>query len=223
MIDTSYFLKAECVEDQRNGQRGDGKSRASAIEIDAALAAGDLALLELLAAQLSDVASLAAITSRGITRSDLTVKSDIHSLDFSGMNASGVITAGSWSSPRVDNLPADLNTHRVTGFDCIDILPTDSDFLERIGDANTFVKDFYLWMYEEQVSARENESSPRERNQVGFDTSRHEGFNHECDHNDARHRHGEPDGSWSIEHEIAHLGSHIGIFSQLSGLEGSHA
>ena len=100
------------------------------------------------------------MSSRTITRTNKAADSDIHSLDLTGMDSSAVISAGSGSSPRINNFVSDLNTHGVFGIDIFNALPTHSDLIKWISDSNSLIKEFDLWSVQNQVAQGCCEDAP---------------------------------------------------------------
>ena len=100
------------------------------------------------------------MSSRTITRTNKSIDSDIHSLDLTGMDSSAVISAGSGSSPRINDIVSDLNTHGVFGIDTFNALPTHSDLIEWISDSNSLIKEFDLWSVQNQVAQGCCEGAP---------------------------------------------------------------
>jgi hypothetical protein len=100
------------------------------------------------------------MSSRTITRTNKSINSDIHSLDLTGVDSSAVVSAGSGSSPRINNFVTDLNAHGVFGIDTFNALPTHSDLIQWISDSNSLIKEFDLWSMQNQVSQSSCEDAP---------------------------------------------------------------
>ena len=213
------LLETEGVKGKREYQAADRKAGTAVVDADFALATDKPSLVELFQSQLGEVASLSAITSWGFTGSDLAVETNIHPLDLSVMNTSGVVSTWGWSSPGVDGLTSDLDTHRVAGFDGLYSMPANGNLLQGIGDADSLIEDLNLWAYEEQVRAAQDKASPSDRNEISLDATSGDRFNHKGQNNEDRDADGEPDRTRAIEKNIIHSA----IFSQQPGLEGSQA
>jgi len=211
------LLETEGVKGKREYQAADRKAGTAVVDADFALATDKPSLVELFQSQLGEVASLSAITSWGFTGSDLAVETNIHPLDLSVMNTSGVVSTWGWSSPGVDGLTSDLDTHRVAGFDGLYSMPANGNLLQGIGDADSLIEDLNLWAYEEQVRAAQDKASPSDRNEISLDATSGDRFNHKGQNNEDRDADGEPDRTRAIEKNIIHSA----IFSQQPGLEGS--
>ena len=212
-------LELQGVESQSDHQATNQNGGADVIDFERAFATLDSRSFELFEAQFSDVTCLSTLTARGFASADLAFESDIHSFDISGVNTAGVIPAGSWSSPRIDNFATDLNAHGVFSIDGFNSLPTNGDFLQGIGDGYSFIKDLNFGMNEEQVCAAHDESAPRDHNEISLNSLRSDSLNHERENNHRNYSRVEPHSSWAESNEIIH--THI--FSQQSGLEGSQA
>ena len=100
------------------------------------------------------------MSSRTITRTNKSINSDIHSLDLTGVDSSAVVSAGSGSSPRINNFVTDLNAHGVFGIDTFNALPTHSDLIQWISDSNSLIKEFDLWSVQNQVAQSCCEDAP---------------------------------------------------------------
>jgi len=172
--------------------------------------------------QLREVASLTRITSGGFTGTDQTVVSDLHSFNFRGMQTSGVVSPGSWSSPCSDDLSFDLQTHRVLGFDAFDYVPSQSLTLKGIDNGDALIKVDHTWTVEEQVSAGQNNGAPQKRIYSFEYGSVVDRFSYETDHNKSGNCNGGVDASWAVEISIT-ADRHARIFSQDNGLEWSHS
>lgn len=85
---------------------------------------------------------------------------NFQSSEFGGMDAASVISAGSLSSPRVDLLSLYLDIHRVASVNLLDAIPADCDLSQRIGDADTFIKEGHLGANEGQMKDVADQSAP---------------------------------------------------------------
>jgi len=215
----STLLELQGIENQSHNQAANHEGSASIIDFDLAFTTLDSRSFELFEAQFSDVTCLSTVASRGFTSANFAIESDIHSSYLSGMNSAGVVSAGGWSSPGVDNFASDLNAHGVPSFDGFNSLPTNGDFLQGIGDGYSFIKDLNFGMNEEQVCAAHDESAPRDHNEISLNSLRSDSLNYERENNHRNYSRVEPHSSWAESNEIIH--THI--FSQQSGLEGSQA
>ena len=212
-------LELEGVESESYYEAANQNCGTAVIDFERAFATLDSRSLELFEAQFSDVTCLSTLTARGFASADLAFESDIHSFDISGVNTAGVIPAGSWSSPRIDNFATDLNAHGVFSIDSFDSLPTNGNFLQGIGDGYSLIKDLNFGMNEEQVRTAHDESAPRNDNEISFDSLSSDSLNYQRENNQSNYSRIEPNSSRAEGNEIIH--THI--FSQQSGLEGSQA
>lgn len=99
------------------------------------------------------------ITARRFTKTNGALTSDIHSLNFTRVNFSSVISAGSGSRPSVNDFSFNFNTHRVSGFDSADVAPTDVVTPKWIYDFDSIVSNFYLRTMQDQVKEECNQTS----------------------------------------------------------------
>ena len=213
------LLETEGVKGKREYQAADRKAGTAVVDADFALVTDKPSLVELFQSQLGEVASLSAITSWGFTGSDLAVETNIHPLDLSVMNTSGVVSTWGWSSPGVDGLASDLDTHGVAGFDGLYSMPANGNLLQGIGNADSLIEDLNLWAHEEQVCATQDKASPGNCYEISFDAASGNSFDNKSQNNEDSNADGEPDRAWTIEKNIIHSA----IFSQQPGLEGSQA
>ena len=91
------------------------------------------------------------ITARRFTKANRTLASDIHSLNFTRVNFSSVISTGSGCRPGMNNFSINLNTHCVSGFDSADVAPTNLVTPKWINDFDAIVSNFYQWAMQDQV------------------------------------------------------------------------
>lgn len=99
------------------------------------------------------------ITSRRFTKANRALASDIHSLNFTGMNFPSVISTGSGSRPGMNNFAINLNTHRVSGFDSADVAPTNLITPKWINDFDAIVSNFYQRAMQDQVKEERCQTS----------------------------------------------------------------
>ena len=210
-------LEAQGVEDQRTSERTNCYCCSHDVEDNSALTTFNTESIKVAPSQLCDVTGLAALTSRGFTWSDFTASSKIHTLHFTGVDGTSMVSTGSWGSPSVDSFTGDLDAHGVAGLNLFNAIPADGNALDRVGDADSFIKDFNLWMDEEQITDANNEYSPSARHQVSSDRASSEGLNNKCENDDRRYSGREPGAAGTVENHI----THSAIFSQQPGLEGS--
>jgi len=210
-------LEAQGVEDQRRSERTNCYCCSHDVEDNRALATFNSEGFKVAPSHSRDVTGLTALASRRFTWSDLTTSSKIHTLHFTGVDGTSVVAAGSWCSPSVDSFTGDLDAHGVAGLNLINAIPADGNALDGVGDADSFIKDFNLWMDEEHVRSADNEYSPSARHQVSSDRASSEGLNNKCENDDRRYSGREPGAAGTVENHI----THSAIFSQQPGLEGS--
>ena len=214
-------LEAQRVEDQCDSQAGDQRNSAGVVGRELTLTTREAELFEILESQFSDVASLPTITAGGFTGSDLTIESNIHTLDFSVVDAARVISTGSWSRPGVDHFATDGDAHRVSRIDRLDAVPTNGNLLKRISDCDALVEDCDSGMDKEQVISDQYEATPRNSDEVTFKSTGRDGLNNQGDNDHGGNASAQPNSARSKSQNVGHL--HSVILSQQSGLEGSQA
>jgi len=100
------------------------------------------------------------VSSRIISRSHVSTSTDIRTLNVTGVDLSGVMSAGSGSGPGVNKLSANSDTHGVFSVNTLNKIPTNSDFAEWIGYSDAFVKELELWTLQNSVNKRGHTDSP---------------------------------------------------------------
>ena len=127
------------------------------------------------------------ITARRFTKANRTLASDIHSLNFTRVNFSSVISAGSGSRPGMNNFSINLNTHCVSGFDSADVAPTNLVTPKWIYDFDSIVSNFYQRAMQDQVKEERCQTSQTDgqeciANLTGEDSLKNHNENHAiCD------------------------------------------
>lgn len=105
--------------------------------------------------------SLAAAGSWGFTGANLNLVAELVTLELAGMHSSSMVATGSNGSPSADSLGCGNNGQRVSNIDVNHFVPADCDGSEWVGNDNTFIEDFNLWVNENQVCADAESDSPQ--------------------------------------------------------------
>ena len=92
------------------------------------------------------------VSSRIISRSHVPTSTDIRTLNVTGVDLSGVMSARSGSSPSINNLSANSDTHGVFSIDAFNEFPTNGDFANWISNTDAFVKELELWTLQNSVN-----------------------------------------------------------------------
>ena len=108
--------------------------------------------------------SLTRVSTWGFTGSHVVGIGDLKSTDFTGMDSSGVISAWGLSRPGVDLLATYLDIHRVSSANVFDLIPTDSDLAQRIGNSDSLIEEGHLGANESQMENVGDHQGPRDRN-----------------------------------------------------------
>jgi len=109
------------------------------------------------------------VSSRRFSRTHVVRIGDFHTANFSGMDRTGVISAGSLSSPRIDLLSTYLDKHRIFGAYIADAIPADGDLSHRIGNSDSFIEEGHLGTDEAQVKEVGDQKRPARRGQDASD------------------------------------------------------
>ena len=144
------------------------------------------------------------VRSRTITRTNNSIGANIHSLNLTGMDSSTVISAGSGSSPSINNFVSNLNTHGVFGFDAFNQLPTDGDLIKWISDSDSFIKEFNLWSMQNQVTQSGCEDTPGCCNDASMQIASEKGLNNHNQDNQVSNVSSENTASGPENIEITH-------------------
>ncbi len=87
----------------------------------------------------------------------------LHSANLAGMNPSGVVTAGGWSSPSKDfTTIKSEDGHAVLGFDFIDLIPADVEFLDGVRNGYALIEDENLWFINDEINDAAEENRPNQ-------------------------------------------------------------
>ncbi len=108
--------------------------------------------------------SLTRVSTWGFTGSHVVGIGDLKSADFTGMDSSSVISAWGLSRPGVDLLATYLDIHRVSSANVFDLIPTDSDLAQRIGNSDSLIEEGHLGANESQMENVGDHQGPRDRN-----------------------------------------------------------
>lgn len=100
------------------------------------------------------------VSSRIISRSHVSTSTDIRTLNVTGVDLSGVMSAGSGSSPSINNLSANSDTHGVFSIDAFNEFPTNGDFANWISNTDAFVKELELWTLHQNINESGQTNSP---------------------------------------------------------------
>jgi hypothetical protein len=144
------------------------------------------------------------VSSRTITRTNNSIGANIHSLNLTGMDSSTVVSAGSGSSPSINNFVGNLNTHGVFGFDAFNQLPTDGDLIKWISDSDSFIKEFNLWSMQNQVAQSGCEDTPGCCNDASMQIASEESLNNHNQDNQVSNVSSENTASGPENIEITH-------------------
>ena len=144
------------------------------------------------------------VRSRTITRTNNSIGANLHSLNLTGMDSSTVVSAGSGSSPSINNFVGNLNTHGVFGFDAFNQLPTDGDLIKWISDSDSFIKEFNLWSMQNQVAQSGCEDTPGCCNDASMQIASEESLNNHNQDNQVSNVSSENTASGPKNIEITH-------------------
>ncbi len=108
----------------------------------------------------SQVRRSTTVSSRIISRSHVSTSADARTFYVAWMDFAGVMTTRGWSSPRVNSFSTDSNAHGVFSIDTFDKIPTNSDFANRICDADAFIKELELWAMHNNINQNGQANTP---------------------------------------------------------------
>lgn len=110
------------------------------------------------------------LSSGRFTRTQLTSVTKIKSANFTRVDRTTVITTRRWSGPRMDSFSINQDRHGVASFDLLNLMPTDSDRVKWIGDADALIKEDYFGIAQESKSSSAKESAPSESDNASAPT-----------------------------------------------------
>ena len=125
------------------------------------------------------IRSSTRMSTRRFTRTNQGVVTKFESTNIRTVNVSGVISAGSGSSPGIDQLFSNFYGHAVSGVNFFNTMPTDSDLNKWISDCYSFVENADFGANEEQVGTPRNENSPSNSTENVVETCSENEFNTE--------------------------------------------
>ena len=112
-------------------------------------------------AKSAELSGLAAAGSWGFSGANLHLVTELVALELAGMNCSGVVAAWSNRSPGTNSLSWSNNGQRVANVDVDDLVPSDCNRGEWVGDNHAFIEDFDLWSNENQVCREHERCGPK--------------------------------------------------------------
>ena len=207
------LLEANNVERNTKHQAYNGYGNTDEVISDRAFNSEDAFFDEVIQSHLSDVFGDARITSWGFPGSQSSFATNFESTQFTWMDISSVVSTWSGSSPRIDSFSMDNNGHAVSGFDGINLIPSESEFLDGVRNGYAFVKENNFRAEENLVDDRAYEDRPDRSDDSSAYTVAQPRLNI-----DSQNQHSE-----SAHHEVASFRSenfwigHEVILSQLGG------
>ena len=153
-----------------------GYGDSSKMESNTVLNGYHVAMSELLETRQNQVLRNAGVGARGFTWTD--DFSNVHSANFAGMNTSGVVATGSWSSPSKD-FAAIIGDdgHAVSSFDFINAIPTDGVFLDGVRNGYALIEDRNFGSVNHEVDNAAKTARPDESYETTFEASAKPGLN----------------------------------------------
>ena len=127
----------------------------------------DAAVPELFQASQYQVFSNAGVSARGFTWPNDSLGANVHSADFTRMDTARVVPAWSWGSPSENFFSIIGNDgHAVSGFDFIDTIPSDSEFLDGVRNGYALIEDRNFGFVDNQINNSAEKSGPHEGDNV---------------------------------------------------------
>ena len=129
-----------------------GYGDSSPLKSSAVLYRFDAAVPELFQASQYQVFGNAGVSARGFTWPNDSLGANVHSADFTRMDTARVVPAWSWGSPSENFFSIIGNDgHAVSGFDFIDTIPSDSEFLDGVRNGYALVENDNFWPINNKV------------------------------------------------------------------------
>ena len=149
------------IKEHTQQRRGDQNSDSPLVDLDTTVTTIATARLsKIFQSQDGKISRSSTVSSRTITRSNKSSRTDVHAPNLTGMDSTTVVAPGRGSSPRIDSFIAHLDTHGVFSFDALDSLPTYSNLIEWISNSETLIKEFDLWSMQNHVNQSYRKSGP---------------------------------------------------------------
>lgn len=108
--------------------------------------------------------SLSRVSTRRFSGSHVVKIGNFQATDLTGMHSSAVIPTWGLSRPGVDLLATYLDIHRVSSANVFDLIPTDSDLFQGIGNSDSLIKEGHLGANEVQMENVGDHQGPCDRN-----------------------------------------------------------
>lgn len=150
----SHYQSGDAHQEDSSEQRRGG--------VQLVLNSSEVAFSKVLVSDARELGSSSGIRAGRFSRLDQFFITKSHPTKFAGVNIAGVIATGGWSSPRMDLLSGDLDTHGVLDIDLIDIRPTHGDFIDGVSNGDSLVEDDHFGMDEEPVAHQGECESPQD-------------------------------------------------------------
>lgn len=108
--------------------------------------------------------SLSRVSTRRFSGSHVVKIGNFQATDLTGMHSSAVIPTWGLSRPGVDLLATYLDIHRVSSANVFDLIPTDSDLSQGIGNSDSLVEEGHFGANEVQMENVGDHQGPCDRN-----------------------------------------------------------
>jgi hypothetical protein len=177
----SKLLEMQQMQNYSYDEAHSGYGDANVVEFDYGLRRFNVTAFELIQSGQNQMFSDTRVSAGRFTWSDDSLRSNVHSANFAGMDASGVVATGSWSSPSEDFFAGVSNNgHAVPGFDFIDITPADYIFLDGVRNGYAFIENRDFGAIDNQVDDTAKAGRPDSRNNATSQTAAHPRLNIEA-------------------------------------------
>lgn len=124
--------------------------------------------------------SLSRVSTWGFSGSHVVKIGDLQTADFTGMDSSAVISTWGLSRPSVDFLATYLDIHRVSSADVINLIPTDSDLSQGIGNHDSLVEEGHLGSDKGHMEKVRDHQAPTQSDCNSFETLTKEALHNEA-------------------------------------------
>ena len=161
-------------------------------------------VVETLEARVCEVKSYATVRSWTFSWSHRSSGVESQTLDFRRVNTTTVVATRSWGGPRVNYSTINANIHCVMRANILDFIPTNSDFSQRVSDANTLIKNLDTGSMQNQINTFGCTNPQTKAYHNATEAAIENLLNHHCGNNQVGNGRSEDTASRAEEFNVTH-------------------
>ncbi len=183
-----------------------GYGDAGQVNTGALLTRQDVAQFKFFEARENQMFGDAGVGAGRLSWSDYSLGSNIHSANFTWVDASSMVPTGSWGSPSENFFTAISNDgHAISSFDLIDVIPTNGVFLDGVRNGYALIEDRNFWSINNQINDATEECGPSERDDIASERSSNPRLNIQSEYQNQHNASAKSAGFSSEYFGIAHI------------------